>query len=55
MDRSRYLQSLHNIIGDTLKFLPISENARNFSLRIEDEINNFLRKLKSTGSIADEL
>ena len=34
LDRSRYLQSMRNIIGDTSKFVPISENAKKFLLRI---------------------
>ena len=55
LDRSRYLLSKRNIIGDTSKFVPIFDNARKFSLRIEDKIKNFLRKLKSTGSIAVDL
>ena len=34
---------MRNIIGATSKFLPISVNARKFSLRREDNIKNFLR------------
>ena len=55
LDGSRYVQPMHKITGDSIKFVPISEYARKLSVRIEDKTNNFLRELKSSGYIAGYL
>ena len=41
-----YLESMNSIISENLRFSEIIEPIEKFSLKIEDKINNFLRKLK---------
>ena len=42
------------IISDTTKFCAIKEPLITYSLRIEDRINNFLRKLKNLSLMSDD-
>ena len=46
VDKVNYLESMNSIISDNLRFSEIIEPIEKFSLKIEDKINNFLRKLK---------
>ena len=46
VDKVNYLESINSIISDNLRFSEIIEPIEKFSLKIEDKINNFLRKLK---------
>ena len=55
LDRSNYTNSVHGIISDSSKFQEITEPITKFSLKIEDKVNNFLRKLKSSSFITDQL
>ena len=55
VDITKYLDSIHSIISDCTKFEPVNENAKQYTLSIEDQINYFLRKLKFTGSITTDL
>ena len=47
VDKVNYLESMNSIISDNLRFSEIIEPIKKFSLKIEDKINNFLRKLKN--------
>ena len=42
-----------SLICGTTKFQEISDSFAKFSLKIEDKVNNFLRKLKSSNFISD--
>ena len=55
LDRSQYVSSMENIIADTSKFKLISEPIHKFTTRIEDKINNFLRKLRTSELLSDDL
>ncbi|KAG1652534.1 hypothetical protein GQR58_026230 [Nymphon striatum] len=44
-----------DIISDPSKFSPINEPILKFSMKIEDKINNFLRKIKNLNLIPEEL
>jgi len=51
VDRSTYVASMMSIVSDSSKFSPITESVQKVTQRIEDKLNNFLRKLKSSGTI----
>ena len=53
LDKCNYISSVISIISDTSKFEPITDPITKFSLKIEDKVNNFLRKLKSSNIITD--
>ena len=56
VDRARYEESMLQILSDRSKFKLISDPIYNFSVRVEDRVNNFLRKLKDKfHSINDSL
>ena len=46
---------MDNIISDQTKFNIISEPSHKFALKIEDKINNFLRKLKNLKLLSEDL
>ena len=47
LDKDKYVEKMNNIISDETKFSEIKEPIQVYSLRVEDKINNFLRKLKN--------
>jgi len=47
LDRATYLASMTSLISDTTKFQLIHDSVSKYSQKIEDKINNFLRKLKT--------
>ena len=51
LDKTVYVRKMEQIISDPQKFLEITEPIFKFTLRIEDKINNFLRKLKKLSLI----
>ena len=55
MDRQTYTNSIMSIISDHSKFTEIFDSISVFSTKIEDKINNFLRKLKNSNKISDEI
>ena len=55
LDRSQYVSSMEKIIADKTKFKRIDEPIDKFTTRIEDKINNFLRKLKNSGNLSDAI
>ena len=55
LDKSVYLERMEELISDPGKFLEISEPIFKFTLRIEDKINNYLRKLKKLCLITEDL
>ena len=54
LDRHIYEQKMLQTISDTTKFCAIKEPLITYSLRIEDRINNFLRKLKNLSLMSDD-
>ena len=46
VDKVNYIESMNSIILDNLIFSEVIEPIEKFSLKIEDRIINFLRKLK---------
>ena len=55
VDKCRYPQSMHNLIEDFSKFVPLSKNTRNNALKIKDIFNKSLRKLKETNALAYDI
>jgi hypothetical protein len=55
LDRSKYRESLMKIVADKTKFTEISEPVHKFAQRVEDKINNFLRKLKNMKHLTDDI
>ena len=55
LDRNSYVTSMHKILADTSKFKEILGPIDKFTLKIEDKINNFARKLKRLKLITDEI
>ena len=51
LDRSQYLASMNNIISDRNRFQLITEDIIKYTLKSEDKINNFLKKLKTCTDI----
>ena len=54
VDRCVYINKMLGIISDRQKFDEIKESIHSYSTRIEDKINNFLRKLKKLKLLSDE-
>ena len=54
VDRCVYINKMLGIISDKQKFDEIKESIHSYSTRIEDKINNFLRKLKKLMLLSDE-
>ena len=54
LDRGTYVERMKEIIGDSSKFEEVKDSIQKFSLKIEDRINNFLRKLKNLKLIEEE-
>ena len=50
-----YINSMLTIISDSTKFSLIDESIEKYTLRIEDKINSFIRKLKNTRLIAQDV
>jgi len=47
VNRDKYIESLTSIISDSSKFQIINESIEKYTRKIEDKVNNFLRKIKS--------
>ena len=54
-DPGRSFVLLGNIFVNLSKFVSISQNMKQLTLRVEDKMYYFFKKLKVYGSIADEL
>ena len=55
VNRHQYVSAMTQIISDRTKFQEIVEPIYKLTLRIEDKINNFLRKLKTQNLISDSV
>ena len=55
LNRSSYIDKMKELISDTSKFTKINESIHSYSLKIEDKVNNFLRKLKNLSLITDDV
>ena len=54
-NRTDYINSMNNIISDSSKFSEINESIEKFTIRIEDKINNFIRKMKNTHAFTQDM
>ena len=54
VDRNRYISSMLALISDPSKFVEITSPISKTILKIEDQINNFIRKLKDSSALASE-
>ena len=54
LDKSPYIDNILPIISDRSKFEPINDSIQKFTLKIEDKVNYFLRKLKNSDVISAE-
>ena len=56
LDKATYVTQMHKLLSDTSKFEKITNfNFAKYTLKIEDKINNFLRKLKRVNNISTEI
>ena len=55
VDRAQYVESMNDIISDRSKFEIVDVPVEKYCTRIEDKINNFLRKLKNFKLISSDL
>ena len=53
LNKSDYLEKMHDILSDRSKFSPITSDPYAYILKNEDKINRVLRKLKTSGKIGD--
>ena len=54
LDKIPYIDKMLLLISDRSKFEPINESIQKFTLKIEDKVNYFLRKLKNSDTISAE-
>ena len=54
LNKETFVEKMVAIISDVSKFEKINYTVEKYTLKIEDKINNFLRKLKDLGSIPTE-
>ena len=55
LDKATYVTQMHKLLSDNSKFEKITNfNFAKYTLKIEDKINNFLRKLKRVNNISTE-
>ena len=54
LDKIPYIDKMLLLISDRSKFEPIYESIQKFTLKIEDKVNYFLRKLKNSDVISAE-
>ena len=47
VNKSDYINSMTSLISNPSKFIEITDPIHKYSLKIEDKINNFLRKMKN--------
>ena len=55
LDRSTYINKITEIISDASKFELLSVEMEKYTTKIEDKINNFLRKLKDLSRISSDV
>ena len=51
MNRTYYVQKVYNILTDQSKFRKLSHDIYHYTIKIEDKINRFLRKIKDLNII----
>ena len=55
VDKNDYVRSMESIIDDRSKFLPLDIPISKYCLKIETKINTFLKKIRSSEFITDDL
>lgn len=55
IDKDTYLTQMNKILSDATKFELLDVSFSKYTIKIEDKINNFLRKLKSLKAITSEV
>ena len=55
VDKDVYIKQMNSIISDSSKFSKITDPIDKFTRKIEDKINNYLRKLKNLQLISDDI
>ena len=53
LNKRDYIDKMMTIINDTTKFSVINEDEQKLIIRLEDRLNNFLRKLKNNKTISE--
>ena len=55
LDKTDYIEKAEHILKDPTKFEKlIHTDAQKLTIKLEDKINNFLRKMKKTGTISED-
>ena len=55
LDKETYISKMVSIISDETKFEKLSSLLIKYTLKVEDKVNNFLRKVKDEGVISSEI
>ena len=55
LEKSRYVESMSSIIFDCTKFEENTVSMQKYYLKIENKINNILRKLNSLKLLSDDV
>ena len=55
IDKDKYIDSLQLLISDVTKFVEITIPIEKFTVKIEDKLNNFLRKIKNIGIFTQDI
>lgn len=55
LDKETYISKMVSLISDRSKFELVSDSLFKYTMKIEDKINNFLRKLKNMNILSDNV
>jgi hypothetical protein len=55
IDKDIYRQKMNELLSDASKFMVIEQPISKYVLKIQDKINNYLRKLKGSKILSDEI
>ena len=55
LDRDVYTSKMINFLSDNCKFQTITDPIDKYTRKIEDKLNNFLRKIKNSTTISEEI
>jgi hypothetical protein len=55
LDRTNYISKMHDILSDENKFVPMNDDLVKTTIKREEKVQTFLKKLKNNGVISEEI
>jgi hypothetical protein len=55
LDRTDYISKMHDILSDENKFVPMIDDPVKTTIKREDKVQTFLKRLKNNGVISEEI